>query len=125
MSLRSQVLKVVALAAVVLVPVVARADVDGSKGVVASVSVNEPSADDYSAERGNVTINEGSTTRKYQWGGTACNGRNLSETSIILLIQALQNKDRLEIVPSYKSGAGQARCLVGFRIQAIAPAPAN
>lgn len=125
MSLRSQVLKVVALAAVVLVPVVAHADVDGGKGVVASVTVNEPKASNYSSERGNVTINEGSTTRKYQWGGTACNGLNLSDANIILLIQALQNKDRLEIVPSYKSGAGQARCLVGFRIQAIAPTPAH
>lgn len=125
MSLRSQVSKVVALAAVVLVPAVAHADVDGAKGVVASVSVNESSADDYSVERGNVAINEGSVTRRYQWGGTACNGRNLSDTSVVLLLEALQNKDRVEVVPSYKSGAGQARCLVGFRIQAIAPAPAN
>ena len=30
-----------------------------------------------------------------------------------------------EVVPSYKSGAGQARCLVGFRVQVIAPAAAN
>jgi hypothetical protein len=125
MSLRSQVLKVVALAAVVLVPAVAYADVDGGKGTVASVTVNESYADDYAIERGNVTINEGSTTRKYQWGGTACNGKNLSDENILLLIEAMQNKDRLEVVPSYKSGAGQARCLVGFRIQVIAPAAAN
>ncbi len=125
MSLRSRISRVVALAAVVLVPAVAYADVDGPKGSVSSVTVNESSADDYTAERGNVTINEGSTTRKYQWGGTACNGRNLSEGNIALLIEAMRAKDTLEVVPSYKSGAGQARCLVGFRVQTIATLVAN
>ena len=123
MSLRSRVLRGVALAAVVLVPAVAYADVDGTKGTVASVTVNESSADDYTSERGNVLLNEGSQTRKYQWGGTACNGKNLTEANIALLIDALKAKDRLEIVPSYKSGAGAARCLVGFRVQLILPEP--
>ena len=125
MSLGSRISRVVALAAVVLVPAVAYADVDGPKGSIASVTVNEPTADDYTAERGNVTINEGSTIRKYQWGGTACNNRNLSEANIALLIEAMRAKDTLELVPSYKAGAGQARCLVGFRIQAVAPTGAN
>ena len=123
MSLRSRVLRGVALAAVVLVPAVAYADVDGTKGTVASVSINDIYADDYTAERGNVVINEGSATRKYQWGGTVCSGKNLSEANVSLLIDALSAKDRLEIVPSYKSGAGAARCLVGFRVQLILPEP--
>lgn len=125
MSLRSRVLRGVALAAVVLVPAVAYADVDGSKGTVASVTVNESSADDYTAERGNVILKEGSQARKYQWGGTACSGKNLSEANIALLVDALRASDRLEIVPSYKSGAGAARCLVGFRVQLVQPAPAR
>ncbi len=125
MSLRSRVLRGVALAAVVLVPAVAYADSDGSKGTVASVTVNESSADDYTAERGNVFIQEASQTRKYQWGGTACSGKNLSEANIALLVDALRASDRLEIVPSYKSGAGAARCLVGFRVQLVQPAPAR
>ena len=123
MSLRSRVLRGVALAAVVLVPAVAYADVDGTKGTVVSVTINDTAADDYNAERGNVVINEGSSTRKYQWGGTVCSAKNLSDTNIALLIDALSAKDRLEIVPSYKTGAGQARCLVGFRIQLIQSEP--
>lgn len=125
MSLRSQILKSAALAAVVLVPAVAFADADGLKGKVAAVTVNESSADDYSAERGNLVVNEGSVARKYQWGGTACNGKNLSEANIDLLFQAMKAADTVEIVPSYKTGAGQARCLVGFRVQVIAPEPAR
>lgn len=125
MSLRSQILKSAALAAVVLVPAVAFADADGLKGKVAAVTVNESSADDYSAERGNMVVNEGSVARKYQWGGTACNGKNLSEANIDLLFQAMKAADKVEVVPSYKTGAGQARCLVGFRVQVIAPEPAR
>jgi hypothetical protein len=123
MSLRSRVLRGVALAAVVLVPAVAYADVDGTKGTVVSVTINDTAADDYNAERGNVVINEGSATRKYQWGGTVCSAKNLSDANVALLINALSAKDRLEIVPSYKTGAGQARCLVGFRIQLIQSEP--
>lgn len=125
MSLRSQILKGAALAAVVLVPAVAYADADGLRGKVAAVTVNESSADDYSAERGNMVVNEGSVARKYQWGGTACNGKNLSEANIDLLFQAMKAADKVEVVPSYKTGAGQARCLVGFRVQVIAPEPAR
>ena len=125
MSLRSRVMKGAALAAVVLVPAVAYADADGLKGTVAAVTVNETSADDYSAERGNLVVNEGSVSRKYQWGGTACNGKNLTEANIDLLIQAMRSTDKIEVVPSYKTGAGQARCLVGFRVQVIAPEPAR
>lgn len=125
MSLRSRVLRGVALAAVVLVPAVAYADVDGTKGTILSVTINDIAADDYTAERGHVVVNEGTATRKYQWGGTVCSGKNLSDANLALLINALSAKDRLEIVPSYKPGAGQARCLVGFRIQLIQPEPAR
>jgi len=121
MSLRSRVLKVAALAAVVLVPAVAFADADGIVGTVASVVINESTADDYAVERGSMIVNEGAVTRKYQWGGTACSGRNVSEANITLLVEAMQNQDRLQIVPSYKTGAGLARCLVGFKLQAVLP----
>lgn len=125
MSLRSRVLKVAALAAVVLVPTVAFADADGIVGTVASVTVNESSADDYAVERGSLIVNEGSLTRKYQWGGTACSGRNVTEANIQLLIEAMLNPSRLQIVPSYKTGAGLARCLVGFKLQVVTPVVAQ
>lgn len=117
MSLCSRVLRGVALSAVILVPAVAYADTDGAPGTVASVTVNESSADDYSTERGNVYINEGQTNRKYQWGGQACNGRNLSDANIALLYEALRARAEIQLVPSYKTGGGGVRCLVGFRLQ--------
>lgn len=121
MSLRSRILKGAALAAVVLVPAVAYADADGVIGAVAAVTVNESSADDYASERGSIIVNEGAVTRKYMWGGTACSGRLVSEANITLLVEAMQNQDRLQIIPAYKTGAGLARCLVGFKLQAITP----
>lgn len=125
MSLCSRVLKGAALAAVVLAPAIAYADADGIIGVVASVVINESGADDYAVERGSILVNEGSVNRKYQWGGTACSGRLVSEANVSLLVEAMQNQDRLQIVPSYKTGAGLARCLVGFKLQAIVPLAAR
>ena len=119
MSLRSRVLKGAALAAVVLVPTIAFADADGQVGTVASLTINESTADDYATERGSIVVNEGSQTRKYQWGGTSCSGYVLSATNIQMLVEAMQNRDKLQIVPSYKTGGMLARCLVGFKLQAV------
>jgi hypothetical protein len=119
MSLCSRFSRGVALSAVVLVPAVAYADTDGAAGTVASVTVNESSADDYSSERGNVMVQESQTSRKYSWGGQACSGRNLTEANIALLVEALRGRDAVQIVPSYKTGGGGVRCLVGFRLQPL------
>ena len=126
MSLCSRVLRGVALSAVVLMPVVAHAaDTDGAAGTVASVTVNETSSDDYGTERGNVYVNEGQTSRKYQWGGQACNGRNLTEANIALLVEALRGRAELQLVPSYKAGGGGVRCLVSFRLQPVPSGPGS
>jgi hypothetical protein len=117
MSLCSRVLRAVALSAVILVPAVAYADTDGAAGTVSSVTVNESSADDYAAERGNVYVLEGATPRKYTWGGQACSGRNVSEANIALLFEAMRARDSVQVVPSYKTGGGGVRCLVGFKLQ--------
>lgn len=120
MSLCSRVLRGVALSAVILVPAVAYADSDGAAGTVASVTVNESSADDYAAERGNIYVLEaGGTSRKYTWGGQACSGRNVTEANIQLLFDAMRARDSVQVVPSYKPGGGGARCLVGFKLQPI------
>lgn len=119
MSLRSRVLKVAALAAVVLVPAVAFADADGLVGTVSSITINESAADDYATERGSIIVNEGTLTRKYQWGGTSCSGYVVSASNIQLLVDAMQNRDKMQIVPSYKTGGMLARCLVGFKLQAV------
>jgi hypothetical protein len=121
MSLCSRVLKGAALAAVVLVPAVAYADADGVAGAVTAVTLNESSADDYAVERGSIIVNEGSVNRKYQWGGMACSGRLVSEANIALLVRALENPERLQIVPSFKTSTNLTRCLVGFKVLAVAP----
>ena len=36
-----------------------------------------------------------------------------------MLVEAMQNRDKLQIVPSYKTGGMLARCLVGFKLQAV------
>lgn len=121
MSLCSRVLRGVALSAVILVPAVAYADTDGAVGTVASVSINESSADDYATERGSIYVQEAPTTsRKYTWGGQACSGRNLTEGNIALLVDAMRARDSVQIVPSYKTGGGGVRCLVGFKLQPTA-----
>ncbi len=122
MLLRSRVFKGAALAAMMLVPAVAYADVNGAVGTLRSVSVNEPKSDNYAAEHGSIIVEESSQTRKYQWGGAACSGRLVSDSSVALLVRAMENRDTVQIVPSYKSVAGGLRCLVGFRLERI-PTP--
>nr|WP_293177819.1 hypothetical protein [Nannocystis sp.] len=89
------------------------------------MTINESSADDYAVERGNIIVSEGAVTRKYQWGGTVCSGRLLSEGNISLLVDAMKNPDRLQVVPSFKGGANLARCLVGFKLVALTPSVAR
>lgn len=115
-ALRSRVLAGALLAAVTATPSIAHADSLGTTGTVAEVMVNEPSADDYGVQIGYLIVNEGGVKRKYQWGGTACSGRNVSSQNIALLVGAMRSG--VTITPSYKPGTSQARCLVGFRLVA-------
>ena len=123
MSKLSRVLKVVALCVVGLLPAVAlAADSDGLPGTIMSLRVNESSSDDYGSERGHVFIDEGGTSRKYQWGGLACNGRNLTAENTALLFDAMRDRG-IEVFPYYKPANGGIRCLVGFELGLIDTAP--
>ena len=73
--LRSRVFKGAALAAMMLVPMVAYAGVNGAAGTIRSVTINEPNSDNYASEHGSIIVEESAQTRKYQWGGAACSGR--------------------------------------------------
>lgn len=95
----------------------ALADHTGQYGTVAQVSVNETTADEYSAARGRLVIDEGGQFyRSYQWGGVACNGRNMSEANIANMMLALKDRGGLTLTPIWKVGAGAVRCLVAYRI---------
>jgi hypothetical protein len=101
------------LAAVMGTTSVAYADYLGTPGMVTQVKLNEATADDYSVQLGYIMVDEGGVLRKYQWGGAACSGRLLSAANVALLVGTMRSNF---ITPSYKTGAGQARCIVGFQI---------
>lgn len=98
----------------------ALADNIGAYGAVAQVAVNGTSSDEYSIARGRLVIDEGQQYyREYQWGGTACNGKNLSEADIANLQMALRERREQTMTPIWKVGAGGARCLVAYRMTAL------
>ena len=96
------------------------ADNVGAYGTVAQVTVNGSSSDDIYGARGRLVIDEGQQFyRTYQWAGTACNGKNLSEAEVANLMMALKDRRELTVTPLWKAGAGSTRCLVAYRITAI------
>lgn len=96
---------------------VAMADVTGTYGTVAQVTVNMERSDQYAAAHGRLIIDEGQQFyRHYQWGGAPCSGRLLSDADVANLLMALRERHSLVVTPGYKSGAGGLRCLVSYRI---------
>lgn len=97
----------------------ALADYIGAFGTVAQVSVNGASSDDTFAARGRLLIDEGDQFyRTYQWGGTACNGKNMSEDDVASFMMALRDRRSVTVTPIWSAGAGSKRCLVAYRITA-------
>ncbi|MBK8283764.1 MAG: hypothetical protein IPK97_02185 [Ahniella sp.] len=98
----------------------ALADTIGSYGTVAQVTVNGTSSTEYTMARGRLVIDEGQEFyRHYQWGGTACNGKNMSADDIANLLLALKERRSMTVTPAWIAGAGDTRCLVSYRITAI------
>lgn len=108
-------------AAIAAVPTTTFADSSGSAGSVISVTVLESSSDDYGSYRGKIVIREGTepsaTQTEYRWGGTICANRNLSESNIALLVEALRGRSDTQVLPRYKMGQAGIRCLVSFTLQ--------
>lgn len=116
MSLRSRLSLVAALVAA-LVPGTTFADSNGTTGVVEELAVYESGSDNYAMANGILTVKEASgTKREYKWGGSLCAGRNVSASSISLLFDAMRSQANVNIVPSYKLGSGNTRCLTGFKM---------
>ncbi len=98
----------------------ALADNVGSYGSVAQVTVNGTSSDEQFSARGRLVIDEGQQFyRNYQWGGTACSGKNMSDADVANLLMALRERRSVRLTPVWKIGAGGARCLVSYRVTAI------
>lgn len=110
-------------AALFAIPSTSFADSNGAVGTVASLTVYESSSDSYAMYNGVLSVREKSTgtTRSYKWGGSICPSKTVSDSSLALLFDALRSKENVEIVPSYKLGNGNERCLTGFRLDRVEP----
>ena len=98
----------------------ALADTAGDYGPVVQVVVNGTSSTEYTQARGRLVIDEGQEFyRHYQWGGTACNGKNMSADDIANLLLALKERRSVTVTPIWIVGAGGTRCLVSYRVTAI------
>jgi hypothetical protein len=105
----------VSIAAVHAAP--ALADTGGSEGRVVGLRLVSQSSDSYNSYRVQTTVDEGEGNfRVYTNGGIACNGRNLTDAQIAALNSALAQRSNLLILPSYKKGPAQYRCLVDFTL---------
>lgn len=116
MSLRPR-LSLVAVLLTALVPATTYADSTGSSGVVEELSVYESGSDNYAMANGVLSVKESSgAKREYKWGGSLCAGRNVSASSVSMLFDAMRSQDVVSIVPSYKTGSANTRCLTGFKL---------
>ncbi|MGQ0697865.1 MAG: hypothetical protein ACT4PZ_06425 [Panacagrimonas sp.] len=101
----------------IAVPAAHAADTQGTTGQLISLKINETSSDSYAVQRGSLVIHEnGLVPREYRFGGTICSGRNLSEQNQNNLA-SVDSSPTIVVTPFYKSGQGNVRCLVGYRLQ--------
>jgi hypothetical protein len=108
----------------------AAADSPGNAGYVQDLVLNSSKSDRYLEFAGSVTLLEGeeanSPKQVYKWGGTVCSGYLVTSDQLAFLMEAMRTARSLQIVPSYKAGAGGARCLVSIKVrQRPAPAPST
>ena len=106
----------------------AAADSPGNPGYVQEILLNSTKSEVYMQYQGAASLLEGDTVssarREYRWGGSVCSGIVPSDEQVRYLFEAMRAGKSLQIVPSYKLGAGGARCLVAIKIR-LRPAPAN
>lgn len=127
-SSRSLQALLLASACTLLPQTAAAADSPGNAGYVQDILLNSTKSDVYMQYQGAVSLLEGDTVssarREYRWGGSVCSGIVPSDEQVRYLFEAMRAGKSLQIVPSYKLGAGGARCLVAIKIR-LRPAPPN
>lgn len=127
-SSRSLQALLLASACTLLPQTAAAADSPGNPGYVQDILLNSTKSDVYMQYQGAVSLLEGDTVssarREYRWGGSVCSGIVPSDEQVRYLFEAMRAGKSLQIVPSYKLGAGGARCLVAIKIR-LRPAPPN
>ncbi|EDM81747.1 hypothetical protein PPSIR1_04753 [Plesiocystis pacifica SIR-1] len=104
------------LSTLVLPTSASAADSVGSKGTIEFLETFSPSSDTYSKYHGRIYVKSGSKQVEYRWGGTACGTKTITEQQVELLYRGMR-ANKVRITPSYKSGQGGKRCLVGFKLE--------
>lgn len=122
-----RVLSLVAACAAALPQTATAADSPGNAGYVQDLVLNSSKSDRYLEFAGSVVLQEGdeatATKREYKWGGTVCSGYLVTSDQLNFLMEAMRAARTIQIVPSYKAGAGGARCLVSIKVR-LRPPPA-
>jgi hypothetical protein len=97
------------------------ADLAGNPGYVLELVLNNNKSDRFLEFQGSVLLVEGEAAkavqREYRWGGTTCSGFTPTDAQIDFLFEVLRGGRALQIVPSYKTGTGGARCLVSIKLR--------
>lgn len=116
-----------ASACALLPQMAAAADSPGNPGYVQEILLNSTKSHVYMQYQGAVSLLEGDTVnaarREYRWGGSVCSGILPSDEQVRYLFEAMRAGKSLQVVPSYKLGAGGTRCLVAIKIR-LRPTPA-
>ena len=100
----------------VLVAVAAHAETTPTSSI-AQLMVLEPGDSSYKLFHGAVWLDQDKAQTNYRWGGLQCKGRELSDSSVQLLMAAFRNEYRVAleyVVAQYKDK--QYRCVTGFTI---------
>jgi hypothetical protein len=113
-SIRRGLVSMVAAAAfAALTATPALADFPGTPGKIVGMDHNDDSSDHSGLADGTLFIDEGSgAVRAYRWGGSWCPGRELDVDQQRMILDALRSK--LLVLPYYKTGNGNERCLTAF-----------
>lgn len=88
------------------------ADSIGTPGKIYGLEHNDDSSDEAGLRDGALFIDEGDVVREYLWGGSLCPGRDLDIDQQRMLLDALRSK--IILLPYYKLGNGNSRCLTSF-----------
>ncbi|HEY8518387.1 MAG TPA: hypothetical protein VIS07_22980 [Candidatus Binatia bacterium] len=118
MNKKHDTLKTIAAAVVALVlalPAAALADSTGNHGKLIGVEHGTPNSLYAAMLRGSIFVDEGNgVVREYGFGGSLCNSRDLTIEEEQLLVVAISQ--RMSIIPRYRIGGGNTRCLVAFTL---------
>ncbi|HEY8518386.1 MAG TPA: hypothetical protein VIS07_22975 [Candidatus Binatia bacterium] len=110
----SKAIAAIVAALVLALPAAASADSTGIAGKIIGFQHFGTTSDDAGMVAGKIYVDEQGSTRVYAWGGSLCGSHQFDVDERQLLATAISH--RMSIVPRYKIGSGNTRCLVAFTL---------